>query len=62
MDIQQAYQIVQSTARTEVRYQGVSVWIDKIDEDTETAHVHSVNDPDDKKIVSIQDLKEGRSI
>lgn len=40
MNLNRVKQILSSSADIEVKYNGVSVWIDKINEDGETAIVH----------------------
>lgn len=40
MDLNRVKQILSSSADIEVKYNGVSVWIDKVNEDGRTATVH----------------------
>ncbi|SFJ25249.1 H-type small acid-soluble spore protein [Thermoflavimicrobium dichotomicum] len=56
MDMQRAKEILKSPEKVEVRYRGVPVWIEMIDESAEKARVHSEANPDDIKIVPVWDL------
>jgi small acid-soluble spore protein H (minor) len=58
MDILRANQIIESPNKVEVRYQGVPVWIDSINKETQTARVHTEANPNDEKTVPVRDLKE----
>ncbi|MCL6516665.1 H-type small acid-soluble spore protein [Alicyclobacillus sp.] len=44
MNMQQAKEIVNSPENVVVLYEGNPVWIDELDDDTETALVHSETD------------------
>ncbi len=59
MELKRAKQIV-STPSTdiEVQFNGVSVWIDEIDEKENTATVHLRGPGEERTKVGIEDLKE----
>ncbi|SEN35665.1 H-type small acid-soluble spore protein [Lihuaxuella thermophila] len=58
MDISRAKEILQSPERVEVKYRGVPVWIQYIDETAEKALVYPEGSPDEEKIVPVWDLDE----
>lgn len=58
MDAYRARQIMQAEERIQVTYEGVPVWIDGIEEDSQTARVHTEGNPQDTKTVSVQQLME----
>jgi small acid-soluble spore protein H (minor) len=58
MDLNRANQIVESPERIKVTYQGVPVWIQRIDDGTQTAVVYNEADPDIENTVPVSDLKE----
>jgi len=51
-------QILSSTADIEVKYNGASVWIDKLNEDGKTATVHLRGPLEERTIVEIDELVE----
>lgn len=60
MDVNRIRQILSSSADIEVKYNGTSVWIDKISADGRTATVH-LRDPrplEERSEVDIADLEE----
>lgn len=60
MDVNRVNQILSSSADVEVKYKGVSVWIDNLNEDGRTATVH-LRDPrplEERSTVDIADLEE----
>jgi small acid-soluble spore protein H (minor) len=59
MDAKRVKQILSSPADIEVKYNGVSVWIDALNEDGKTATVH-LRGPqlEERTIVEIRELKE----
>jgi len=58
MDVGRAKQIVDSPETIEVLYQGVPVWIQNVNEGNETARVYTRENPDDEKVVSVNELRE----
>ncbi|TRZ37980.1 H-type small acid-soluble spore protein [Niallia circulans] len=58
MDINRAKQILSSPAEIEVQYNGVSIWIDEIKEEDQTAIVHLVGGIEERTEVDIASLKE----
>ncbi|MGC5326935.1 H-type small acid-soluble spore protein [Brevibacillus sp. SYSU BS000544] len=58
MDVNRALQIVQSEEKIQVMYQGVPVWIDGVEEATNTVRIHPESDPKDTKRVSVKLLDE----
>lgn len=58
MDANRIKQIVSSSADIEVKYNGASVWIDKLHEDERTATVHLRRSLEEKSEVDISELKE----
>ncbi|PLT28784.1 H-type small acid-soluble spore protein [Peribacillus deserti] len=57
MDANRVKQILSSSAEIGVEYNGVSVWIDKLNEDGRTATVHP-RDLEERSTVEIRELKE----
>lgn len=59
MDAKRVRQILSSSAEIDVKYNGVSVWIDSINEDGRTATVH-LRDPglEQRSTVEIRELFE----
>jgi small acid-soluble spore protein H (minor) len=53
-----AQQILQADDRIEVQLNGESVWIDSVDQVTETAKVHASGNPTDAKVVAVGELEE----
>lgn len=58
MDVTRARQILQAEQKIQVTYQGVPVWIDGVEEKTSTARIHPEGDPQDTKVVSVNQLVE----
>lgn len=58
MNVTRAREIVQSTDKITVTYQGSPVWIDGVDENSATARVHVEDNPTDKKTVAVDELQE----
>ncbi|MCM3708472.1 MULTISPECIES: H-type small acid-soluble spore protein [Cytobacillus] len=58
MDAKRVKQILSSTADIEVRYNGASVWIDKLSEDGRTATVHLRGPLEERSEVEIGELTE----
>lgn len=59
MDVKRVKQILSSSAEIDVKYNGVSVWIDGLNEDGRTATVH-LRGPrlEERTTVEIGELKE----
>ncbi|WP_018663510.1 H-type small acid-soluble spore protein [Heyndrickxia acidiproducens] len=51
-------QILSSSAEIHVKYNGTSVWIDKLNEDGKTATVHAMEPLEERTIVEIHELEE----
>ncbi|MCM3568904.1 H-type small acid-soluble spore protein [Neobacillus mesonae] len=58
MDTNRLKQILSSSADIEVKYNGASVWIDKLNEDGQTATVHLRGPLEERTIVEINELME----
>ncbi|GLB59417.1 H-type small acid-soluble spore protein [Cytobacillus sp. NCCP-133] len=58
MDAKRVNQILSSSADIEVKYNGASVWIDKLNEDGRTATVHLRGPLEERSEVEIAELKE----
>jgi small acid-soluble spore protein H (minor) len=58
MDVIRAKEIIRSEKKIEVQYQGQSVWIDGVDENTATARVHPEGNPANSMTVSVNELVE----
>ncbi|MDQ0216359.1 small acid-soluble spore protein H (minor) [Oikeobacillus pervagus] len=58
MEPNRVKQILSSSNEVEVTYNGVSVWIDKLNEDGKTATVHLRGPLEERSIVEIHELKE----
>lgn len=58
MNIGRARQIVESPNDIEVHFQGVPIWIQHLNEDTETARVYVCADPEDEQEVPVAQLTE----
>jgi small acid-soluble spore protein H (minor) len=58
MDERRVKQIISSSADIEVRYNGVSVWIDQLHEDGRTATVHLRGPSEERSTVEIHELTE----
>jgi small acid-soluble spore protein H (minor) len=58
MDAKRVKQILSSSADIEVKYNGTSVWIDKLNEDGRTATVHLRGPLEERSEVEIAELTE----
>lgn len=58
MDAKRIKQIVSSSADIEVKYNGVSVWIDQLHEDEKMATVHLRGPLEERSDVDISELQE----
>ncbi|UOE54006.1 H-type small acid-soluble spore protein [Bacillus sp. CMF12] len=58
MDVKRVKQILSSSADIEVKYNGASVWIDKLNEDGRTATVHLRGPLEERSEVEIGELTE----
>lgn len=58
MDAKRVKQILSSSAEIEVKYNGTSVWIDKLNEDGRTATVHLRGPLEERSEVEIGELTE----
>lgn len=58
LELRRLKQILSSTADIEVQYNGASVWIDKLNEDGQTATVHLRGPLEERTTVEIDELKE----
>lgn len=58
MDAKRIKQIVSSSADIEVKYNGVSVWIDRLHEDEKKATVHLRGPLEQRSEVDISELQE----
>lgn len=58
MDARRVKQILSSSADIEVQYNGVSVWIDQLNEDGRTATVHLRGPLEERSTVEISELRE----
>lgn len=58
MNVTRAREIVQSTDKITVTYQGAPVWIDGVDEQNATAQVHEEASPSIKRTVAVDQLQE----
>ncbi|MDP4084961.1 MAG: H-type small acid-soluble spore protein [Bacillota bacterium] len=58
MNTNRVKQILSSSADIEVQYNGVSVWIDQINEDGQTATVHLRGPLEERSTVKINELVE----
>ncbi len=58
MDYSRAQEIVQSKAKIQVAFNGEAVWIDELDQQANTARVHTERNPADTQVVPIDQLVE----
>ena len=58
MEANRVKQILSSSADIEVKYNGASVWIDKLNEDGMTATVHLRGPLEERTIVEVNELVE----
>lgn len=59
MNANRVKQILSSSSDINVKYNGVSVWIDQLHEDGQTATVHLIGPLQEKSTVKINELVEG---
>lgn len=58
MNVERAQEILNSTDKIDVKFEGVNVWIDSVDQNSKTARVHTEANPEDLKTVAVDELKE----
>jgi len=58
VNAKRAQEILQSAEKIDVEHAGVPVWIESVDEESNTARVHSEGNPQESKIVSVSELEE----
>lgn len=58
MDIKRAQEIVTSQAMIPVSYNGTPIYINSINNNTETANIHPLNQPNKNQDVSVSNLTE----
>ncbi len=58
MDKQRAQQIIESPATIRVTYDGVPIYIQHVDEQTEMARIYPLNDPEMEQSVPVTQLNE----
>ncbi|AEI45852.1 H-type small acid-soluble spore protein [Paenibacillus mucilaginosus] len=58
MKVFRAQEILRAEDRIEVELNGVSVWIDSVDPEKETAKVHVEDQPADSRVVPVDELQE----
>ncbi|KFN02713.1 H-type small acid-soluble spore protein [Bacillus clarus] len=58
MDIKRVKQILSSSSRIDVMYEGMPVWIDSCDEQSGVAQVHDVSSPGESIHVDVAALEE----
>ncbi|UOF89237.1 H-type small acid-soluble spore protein [Fodinisporobacter ferrooxydans] len=58
MDIDRARQILESTNKINVKYDGKPVWIEEVFESSATARVHLEHKPSDQMHVKVSELQE----
>ncbi|MFC4078199.1 H-type small acid-soluble spore protein [Salinithrix halophila] len=58
MDILRARQILESPEKVEVHYREVPIWIQNVNDETETARIYTDDEPDRELVVSVQELHE----
>lgn len=58
MNLYRAQQILSADEKIDVELNGVSVWIDSIDAEEETAKVHAEHQPADTRVVAVKELQE----
>ncbi|WCK53442.1 H-type small acid-soluble spore protein [Aneurinibacillus sp. Ricciae_BoGa-3] len=58
MDTKRAMEILESKDRIGVAVRGVPVWIDAVDQKTNTARVHVEENPEQYKTVAVNELIE----
>ncbi|MDF2683892.1 MAG: H-type small acid-soluble spore protein [Brevibacillus sp.] len=60
MDLARAQEIVSSAEKIVVHYKGDNVWIDELDESTQTARIHTERNPASSLRVEVGQLEEKR--
>lgn len=60
MDLARAQEIVHSPEKIVVHYKGDNVWIDELDESTQTARIHTERNPASSLRVEVGQLEEKR--
>jgi len=60
MDLTRAQEIVSTDDKIVVHYKGDSVWIDELDESTQTARIHTERNPASSLRVEVGQLEERR--
>lgn len=58
MDKTRAKEIASSPIMADVTYNGTSIYIESVNDDTETTRIHPLNRPDNKEEVSLTNLQE----
>ena len=58
MDIRRAKQILDSPKEVEVHYLGKPVWIQNVDENSKTARVYPLDNPENEMTVPVDQLDE----
>jgi small acid-soluble spore protein H (minor) len=58
INIQRAQEIVTSHIMTDVTYQGVSVYIQHVDEQNEMARIYPIDQPENEQSVPLKNLTE----
>jgi len=58
MDIQRAKEIASSPIMANVTYNGSQIYIEDVDEQSNTAKIHPLNQPKRKQVVSLNNLIE----
>lgn len=62
MDLARAQEIVRSAEKIVVHYKGDNVWIDELDESTQTARIHTERNPASNLRVEVGQLEEKREL
>ncbi|GLI03976.1 hypothetical protein YDYSG_00060 [Paenibacillus tyrfis] len=58
MKVYRAQEIMKAEEKVSVELNGVSVWIDSVDPEQETAKVHVEDRPADARVVPVDELQE----
>jgi small acid-soluble spore protein H (minor) len=58
MQVNRAQEILALEDRITVELNGVSIWIDSVDSEKQTAKVHTEDNPADARTVSVDELQE----
>ncbi|WP_248928752.1 H-type small acid-soluble spore protein [Paenibacillus hamazuiensis] len=58
MQANRVQEILQSDKKIDVQWNGMSVWIDSVDTQNQTAKVHAESNPADTRVVSVTELQE----